>query len=371
MKVFLSIIAILCLLPLANAYVYHDYYGPYGGDEWIRWQDTWEADWLLNNKSHATPPFAPQTSFGGCFISTGHGLLDDLDCDGVPDVTDNCLGLPNPDQFDQNQNTIGDSCDLIVDRIVLDPPEVMEGRAFTATATLSNWRAFPIKSMLLTIQIPALGLDQQVFVDQIASGEQNHYGFYFRLPACVEAGTYDVVLLVEFPSGPGKQEIFYIPTTIQTTSSGLCEADNPLEGKSIISIIDIQDVDRVEGGIYPFIIVNDEPFSQAYILTVEGLDDWGSHEVRPRSLIVVPAGESREGELIVYANEDAKGEHGFLLTLRSKADAQQVLLTATVEDDVPGKSARAYTQFGIFILIAIILVVGLGIALHKAPKRRK
>jgi subtilisin-like proprotein convertase family protein len=35
----------------------------------------------------------------------------DTDSDGVPDVTDNCINTPNPDQADWDDNGIGDVCD--------------------------------------------------------------------------------------------------------------------------------------------------------------------------------------------------------------------------------------------------------------------
>lgn len=364
------IVLTLFLTPATDAYVYHDYYGPYGGDQWVDWKETWEGDYWLNNKSHATPPFHPIPTFGGCYIKQEHALLDDLDCDKVPDIQDNCLGLANPEQTDQNQNGIGDACDLVVEKIKIDPPEVMEGRAFTVTATLSNWRALPVKSMTLTVQIPELGLDEKVYVDELKSGERKEYGFYFRLPACVKPKAYDLVLFVAFPTGPAQQESFYIPTRFTVTSSGMCEEDAPLKGKSIINIINIQDIDPEKGGIYPFTIVNNEPYSQAYVLSVEGIEEWGSYQVEPRSLIVVPAGGSKEGALVIYAKKGVSGEHGFLLTLRSKADAQQVQLTARVKPRVPRTSARRYTLFGIFILLAIIIVTGVGIMIQRGAQRR-
>ncbi|MCL7489579.1 MAG: thrombospondin type 3 repeat-containing protein [Desulfobulbaceae bacterium] len=36
---------------------------------------------------------------------------NDADGDGVPDETDNCPDIPNPDQYDSNNNGIGDACD--------------------------------------------------------------------------------------------------------------------------------------------------------------------------------------------------------------------------------------------------------------------
>jgi len=354
------------IVPAAHATtVYNDYYGPYGGDPFT----TWDEDYSLNNKSHATPPFMPVPSFGGCYIAQGSTLLDDLDCDKVPDIVDNCLGVANPDQLDQNQNGIGDSCDLFVDSVVIDPPVVLEDRPFITTATLTNYRPYDLRNIELTMQVPELGLEQKVYVDTLAQGDQGRYEFFLRVPGCAKSKEYDGVLMVEFPKSPGVKESFYIPTRFTVKSNGLCEEEPTVQGKSLITILDIQDIDPAAGGVYPFSITNNEQESQAYVLSVQDID-WGSYLIEPRSLIVVPAGETREGRLTVYANKGVTGKHSFFLTLKSKDDAQQVSLTASVKDQAPGLSTNAFVQFGVFIVGAIILIVAAALMLHRAQRKK-
>ncbi|MFH2004991.1 MAG: thrombospondin type 3 repeat-containing protein [bacterium] len=47
----------------------------------------------------------------------GPWCLPDADRDGVPDDSDNCPYLANPDQADLNENTVGDRCDLCPDTV--------------------------------------------------------------------------------------------------------------------------------------------------------------------------------------------------------------------------------------------------------------
>lgn len=47
-----------------------------------------------------------------CAISTGSGLLQDTDCDDIPDIDDNCPRTANPNQLDTDRDGRGDACDL-------------------------------------------------------------------------------------------------------------------------------------------------------------------------------------------------------------------------------------------------------------------
>ena len=38
-------------------------------------------------------------------------VTEDWDCDGIPDAYDNCVGMPNPSQVDNDGNGIGDVCE--------------------------------------------------------------------------------------------------------------------------------------------------------------------------------------------------------------------------------------------------------------------
>ncbi len=347
--------------------IYHDYYGSYGDDEFL----TWEEDWLENGKSHATPPFAPQPSFGGCYISTGKALLEDLDCDKVPDIADNCLGIANPDQGDQNANGLGDACDLVVNSIIIDPLVVMEGRAFLVIVTVTNYRPYELRNVDLRIQVPELGLEQVEYVTSVKQGEEKRYEFYLRSPDCVRPKDYDVVLFVEMPKSPGVKEYFYLPARMGVASGGTCTEAPTGEGKSIINILEVQDIDPEKGGLYPFTIVNREATGQAYVLTTDGLEDWGGAQIQPRSLIVVPAGESRDGLLTVFANEGATGERAFTLTLRSQNDAKQVVLRARMKDTLPGASAQRFLLFGLFIIGAILILAGFFFLARQTAERRE
>lgn len=368
MKSFIALLVFVFLVSSVHAEVYHEYYGQYGGDDYVTYDDYLE-DYFENDKAHATPPFAPRQTFGGCYISTGSGLLDDLDCDKVPDPIDNCRGVINPDQLDQNENGIGDACDLIITQLEFDPQEVLQGRSFIVTAHLTNYQPYELRNLKLRAQIPELGLEEITYVDIIEGGDEERYEFYFRIPECANEGKYNVVLFIEYPVTPGQNEVFSIAGDMRV-QGGACKQERQANSNSIITILDIQDVDPELGGVYPFTIVNREAESQAYVLTIDGMD-WGDFVFEPRSLILVPAGESARGELWVYADKDVTGEHSFSLTVQSKNDAQLVLMTARIPENHELKQQESFMQFGIFAVGIIILILAFGLIVQKTKKTKK
>jgi hypothetical protein len=74
-------------------------------------------------------------------------VTEDWDCDGVPDAYDNCVGMPNPDQSDTDNNGIGDTCEAGV-TIKAGPPTKSRStiKAPVAAKTRSNKKSPPPES---------------------------------------------------------------------------------------------------------------------------------------------------------------------------------------------------------------------------------
>jgi hypothetical protein len=65
----------------------------------------------------------------------------DRDGDGIPDVTDNCVNVSNPDQADQDGDGTGDACEVLVDQTITFhalPDRAFGEAAFSISATASS-----------------------------------------------------------------------------------------------------------------------------------------------------------------------------------------------------------------------------------------
>jgi len=73
----------------------------------------------VGNGQHAPPPVQVVYPF-----QVIPPVFTDTDGDGVPDSSDNCPSVPNPDQADANGNGIGDACEA-PSSYSLDPPQLV------------------------------------------------------------------------------------------------------------------------------------------------------------------------------------------------------------------------------------------------------
>lgn len=305
----------------------------------------------------ALPAMAYEPVFSGCVIAQNGKALPDVECDAIPDPFDNCPLTKNPEQADIDRNGVGDACDLLISDIIIEPEPPVQGRSMVATVRITNNRQYPMRNLDVKLDVPKLGLAATEEVGIINPGERVSTELLVRIPECAPAKPTDVVAYVTYPFAPGQQEVFSIPIKVPIVPSGTCAAE--VGDKTIVNILEIQDIDA-DGALYPFTIHNTQAESKAYVLSVEGHEQWGIAEINPGTVIVIPPGESRDGAIQVWAREGMQGRKSFTLTVQARDDTKQVVLLANIPEPLRMTAAPAEKLIwglGAFVLILIIVAL--------------
>ena len=304
-----------------------------------------------------------------CVIATNNGGLEDYDCDRTPDVYDNCPFVVNPDQVDSDSNGIGDACDLVIDEIRLDPETPMQGRSMLATISVFNARPYPMRNLVVRMEVPTLGVANDEQIALINPGERIQREVVVRVPECAPLKLTDVVIYVEYPFAPGQKEVFTRALKVPVVPSGTC-AGGEKDDKTVINIIEMQDVNSQTGALYPFTIHNNQAESKAYVLSVDN-HDWGSAEINPGTVIVVPPGESRDGAIQVWAYSGMSGQKSMLFTVQARDDMKQIMLLANIPQPAqPSVNPSMQLLLGIVGFVGILVLIVLAVLFVKKGKSK-
>jgi hypothetical protein len=322
---------------------------------------------LLAASAHAVLPGDP--GFRGCVIGTAKGALQDIDCDRTPDAFDNCPLTPNPEQVDRDKNGIGDSCDLIIDEIRIEPDTPQQGRSFVTSIALTNNRAYPMRNMVVKVDVPALGIATSEDIAQIQPGERVRRELVLRAPDCAPLRFTDIVAIAEYPYAPGQKEVFSQPVKVPFVSGGTCAAETGSD-KTVVNILEIQDVDPINGALYPFTIHNTQSESKAYVLSVQGLESWGYSEIHPNTVIVVPAGEARDGALQIWSRPGIEGRRSFTFTIQARDDMKQIMLLANIPQGAAYSEPKPQLLAGIIVFLILLLVIAAILTYTKKMKKK-
>lgn len=348
--IFTFLLAAIMLLATTTAAFAHPGHG-YLDDEDI--EHLWEHQY--DGKPIIIQQIEP--SFGGCYISTGKGLLDDLDCDKVPDYIDNCPHANNPAQWDQTGNGLGDACDLVINIVDPEPPVVLQGRTFITNVDITNYREYEMRNLRLKVEVATLGISETYYLPNVLPGQSAYEEAILRIPVCAWPGEHRVDAIIEYPYAAGHKEVLIESVTIAVDVSGACPMEPTTSDKTVVDVLEIQDI-HPDGGVYPYTITNNEGYGKAYVLSIEGTEPWGYSQIEPRTLVYVPAGESREGALTIWANEGYEGEFGFILTIQARDDIKQLPLLADIVEEVETSPlTQLQWAFAGIIIVAILLIL--------------
>ncbi len=263
--------------------------------------------------------------------------------------------------------------------VILSPSNgVKAGRALLVTVRVQNRGDSDEDDVKVTFSIPELGISASDYIGEIKADEdddnkdsKSSEELYLRIPSCVEEGTYEAIVEVEYDDG---DEVIEETFDVDVLADETCEADlvdvddkAPTVTKTVITVgPESQDVAKGAGGvIYPVTITN-AGSAKTYVISVTG-GDWGTFRVSPTNVLTVSKDETKTAYVYAAANKNAvAGEQVFGVAIMSgDKTVEEVTLKANVVEGSASVDLKRALEIGLIVLVVILVILGLIIGFSK------
>lgn len=251
-----------------------------------------------------------------CKISTGHGLLEDVECDRIPDFIDNCPGFFNPDQADKDHNGVGDVCDRWYQETIAPKQPQMQSQV---TQVVER----PVQTKKVVIK--------------------------------------------QAPQQPVQS------TPVQTLSEESFPYATVLSQETQVKLLSQHDVAAGGAGVvYPIRILNKADRIKQYSLIAFNVDAFGTYRFDPGSVVLINPGQEKTLYLYVQVDSTARvGEHAFTVRIESGNEVAQAILRANIfaDNQESMNGFQVSDKLGIILLTVLVLIL-LGALVFVLSKRK-
>ncbi|MCF7799142.1 hypothetical protein K9M74_04525 [Candidatus Woesearchaeota archaeon] len=250
---------------------------------------------------------------------------------------------------------------ILIKEAYLNPSdEVLAGRALSALVKVENVGDNDLDSVTLMVSVPELNIKDTETLDDLEAGQKATFEeTILRFPKSAQPGFYTVEYKVKFND-------YY---SVVKTSAVEVLAAQVAEDTDDNSVITVPSMQAMTGDsvIFPISVQNNANEDKSYVLSVQGVESWGTYTVDPNPTVIVSAGQTKTVFLHVTANDGVVGNQIFQLSIESDNEVKQVSLTAAVADN----GARSWDglkktlEIGLIILVIILILIGLVVGFNK------
>ena len=243
------------------------------------------------------------------------------------------------------------------------------GQALSFTTRVSNDGNYDLDDVTARVSIPGLGISDFETVDRLDTEETRTFeSMFLRMPQDAEPGQYNVQLDVEF-------DRFHTVSQTKTITIEEVEEDETPEQTSTFTVPD--SIDLEAGGssaLLPVLVENQGPQSQNYMMSVEGVTNWGSASFEPSSALAVGSNKDKTGYVRLQADEDASGEQVFTLRIEHGEQTEELTVVANVQEGQTDDSSfdlRTVLEWSLLVLVVLLILLGLVLLFTRMGGRRE
>jgi len=253
---------------------------------------------------------------------------------------------------------------FVISSISLSPESNVEaGKNLVARLNFKNSGVVPLEGINAKVSIPELGISSTKFVDQIKnSGKLSEIreDFILKILDNTPTGTYTLKSEISSQFG-GDSEVKELPVFIL----GKSEQGMQIVNDKLVINVPIVKQDIYNDGsevIYPFILTNEGPDSNTYILLLDGAN-WADLRLSESNAFVIKPKESKTINIYASSKADAKGEQIFIATIKSDEKVlKQIPLKGNVIAAKGLLAAKLKNLLEVILIIAfVVLLVAMGL----------
>jgi len=261
---------------------------------------------------------------------------------------------------------------FIISSISLSPESNVEaGKSLIAKLTFKNSGVVPLEGVNARVSIPELGVSSTKFVDQIKNNKLSELSedFILKILDTVPTGTYTVKSEISSQFG-GASEVKEIPVYVL----GKDEQSNPFANEKLVVNVPILRQDISNDGsekVYPITLTNEGAGAKTYSLLFD-IPQGVNLRLSDANVLVIKPKESKTINIYASTTSNIKGEHIFLITIRSNDNVLKELSLTGNFIVAKGTSSPAQYSFEIFLIIVVaIIILGLSFAVAKYIQSNK
>ncbi len=297
---------------------------------------------------------------------------------------------------DYNLDVYAQKHRVVIKDIMLEPnEEIKGGRTLIAQLRVKNLGMYDEEDLKVVLEIPDLDIKITDYIDEIEIDDsESSDDIFFRIPDCPKEGNYTIRATVyyddDYEETTEETSIIIIRPDSCGASSGDDDndddfddiSDSKFDEKTMVKVTGSKNsITSSEGAVYPIMISNFGLASKTYVITVKGVQSWGTYRLDPSSVIVIDAGETEVPYLFISASNNAQpGDKVFTVEVSSGKESKEITLIANVaptSNDNSGNSVTGgvagITNFTggleIAVLALVILLVFIGIVMGASKLR--